>query len=62
MYYINLLNMQQSFQVSLLPALGLFTLAQAAATDGIWTGGDWNDQVNGVQNVNGVLSGTTTLT
>ena len=55
--------MQQSYlQISLLPALGLLTLAQAAATDGIWTGGDWNDQVNGVQNVNGVLSGTTPLT
>lgn len=49
----------QSYRV-LLPALGL-TLAQAAATDGIWTGGDWNDQVNGVQNVNGILSGTTSL-
>ena len=32
---------------------------QATAQNGIWTGHDWTDNVNGIQNNNGVLSGTT---
>ncbi len=39
--------------------LSLSSLAYAVATDGIWTGYDWTDVVDGVQNIDGVLSGTT---
>ena len=33
--------------------------AQASALNGIWTGHDWTDGVNGIKDVNGLLSGTT---